>query len=108
VSNLFSPSTVRRPWRIKRQQALAQAAVRDPMPDDPPLTNASQRPAFRCDALIKSGDRCGRVNLGLWFRDGRHVCKLHLKQSACNIKYFCGDRVGAYGATMALALGDDP
>jgi hypothetical protein len=86
--------------------ALAHASYRPPMPDGPSPAKASPWGAVRCDALTKSGDRCENLARALYFRDGRQVCKQHLKQPVP--AYFCGDRVGAYARTMAVALGDEP
>jgi hypothetical protein len=97
--------TVRRRWRVKRPLALDSVSVHPPTTDSPSPAEASQR-AQCCDALTAWGHRCENLARALYFRDGRMVCKQHLKQPVP--AYSCGDRVGAYGATMALALGDEP
>jgi hypothetical protein len=71
----------------------------------------------RCDALAKPSDhpqhewehdfhRCRLF--ARWWRDGRQVCWQHFEMPKVQYADGCGDRVGAYRAAMARALGDEP
>lgn len=60
----------------------------------------------RCDAIATDTDsRCRKF--ATWFRDGRQVCTSHFRRDEIEYAAESFDRVGAYAATMARALGDD-
>jgi hypothetical protein len=77
-----------------------------PAPDD-----------WRCDAIAKPSQharrdwhhgfhRCGRY--AHWWCDGRRVCRQHFEMAQVRYAPGWGDRVAAYEAAMAKALGDEP